>query len=204
MIGKNIKRFFRPLQNEEGSVIVVVLFILVIVTLIGISDTSNTVVELQIASNDQLQKIAFYNADSGIYGTPKLISNAVNTMLDPPVATDTGSIAPGIEYLPDDGSYVANTFYRQIVGFDAYDGGTNDISFAPGGIAVDVDVERRRQRNLVGSGTEFASGSEGMGSGSVGGVAIFYGMNANGTGPRNSASNLTAEYRKVIGVPGGL
>ena len=30
MIGKNIKKFFRPLQNEEGSVIVVVLFILVI------------------------------------------------------------------------------------------------------------------------------------------------------------------------------
>jgi hypothetical protein len=199
MTGKNIKRFFCPLQNEEGLVIVVVLFVLVILTLIGISATSNTVVELQIASNDQLQKIAFYNADSGIYGTPKLISSAINTMLEPPVGTDTDSIAPGIEYLPNDGS----TFYRQVLGFDPYDGG-NDISFALGGISVEVDVERRRQQNLVGSGTEFASGSEGIGSGSVGGVAIFYGMNANGTGPRNSASNLMAEYRKVVGVPGGL
>ena len=204
MIGKNIKRFFCPLQNEEGLVIVVVLFILVILTLIGVSATSNTRVGLQIASNDQLQKIAFYNADSGIYGTPKLISNAINTTLEPPVAADAGSVAPGIEYLPNDGSYVANTFYRQIVGYDAYDGGTNDITFAPGGITVEVDVERRRQQNLVGSGTEFASGSEGIGSGSAGGVAIFYGMNANGTGPRNSASNLMAEYRKVVGVPGGL
>lgn len=177
MTGKNIKRFISPLQNEEGLVIVVVLFVLVILTLIGISATSNTRVELQIASNDQLQKIAFYNADSGIYGTPKLISNTINTMLEPPVGTDTDSIAPGIEYLPNDGSYVANTFYRQVLGFDAYDGGTNDITFAPGGIAVEVDVERRRQQNLVGSGTEFASGSEGIGSGSAGGVAIFYGMN---------------------------
>ena len=124
MIGKNIKRFFCPLQNEEGLVIVVVLFILVILTLIGVSATSNTRVGLQIASNDQLQKIAFYNADSGIYGTPKLISNAINTTLEPPVAADAGSVAPGIEYLPNDGSYVANTFYRQIVGYDAYDGGT--------------------------------------------------------------------------------
>ena len=204
MTGKNIKRIFSPLQNEEGLVIVVVLFVLVILTLIGISATSNTMVELQIASNDQLQKIAFYNADSGIYGTPKLISNAINTMLEPPVAADADSIAPGIEYLPNDGLYVANTFYRQIAGYDAYDGGTNDITFAPGGITVEVDVERRRQQNLVGSGTEFASGSEGIGSGSAGGVAIFYGMNANGTGPRNSASNLMAEYRKVVGVPGGL
>jgi len=204
MTGKNIKRFISPLQNEEGLVIVVVLFVLVILTLIGISATSNTRVELQIASNDQLQKIAFYNADSGIYGTPKLISNAINTMLEPPVAADAGSVAPGIEYLPNDGSYLANTFYRQVLGFDAYDGGTNDITFAPGGIAVEVDVERRRQQNLVGSGTEFASGSEGVGSGSAGGVAIFYGINANGTGPRNSASNLMAEYRKVVGVPGGL
>ena len=204
MIRENIKKSFHPLQNEEGLVIVVVLFVLVILTLIGISATSNTMVELQIASNDQLQKIAFYNADSGIYGTPKLISNTINTMLEPPVGTDTDSIAPGIEYLPNDGSYVANTFYRQVLGFDAYDGGTNDITFGPGGIAVEVDVERRRQQNLVGSGTEFASGSEGIGSGSAGGVAIFYGMNANGTGPRNSASNLMAEYRKVVGVPGGL
>jgi hypothetical protein len=203
MIRENIKKSFHPLQNEEGLVIVVVLFVLVILTLIGISATSNTMVELQIASNDQLQKIAFYNADSGIYGTPKLISNTINTMLEPPVGTDTDSIAPGIEYLPNDGSYVANTFYRQVLGFETYDDG-NDISFALGGISVEVDVERRRQQNLVGSGTEFASGSEGIGSGSVGGVAIFYGMNANGTGPRNSASNLMAEYRKVVGVPGGL
>jgi hypothetical protein len=204
MTGKNIKRFFCPLQNEEGLVIVVVLFVLVILTLIGVSATSNTVVELQIASNDQLQKIAFYNADSGIYGTPKLISSAINTMLEPPVGTDTDSIAPGIEYLPNDGTYTANTFYRQVLGFATYDDGFKDISFALGGISVEVDVERRRQQNLVGSGTEFASGSEGIGSGSVGGVAIFYGMNANGTGPRNSASNLMAEYRKVVGVPGGL
>jgi hypothetical protein len=204
MIKRNLIGFFRPLQNNEGMVIVVVLLVLVILTLIGISAISNTTTELQIASNDQLQKIAFYNADSGIYGTPKLISNTINTNSEPPVAADAGSIAPGIEYLPNDGSYVADTFYRQVAGYDAYDGGTNDISFELGGIAVEVDVERLRQESLAGGGVEFASGSEGIGSGSTGSIVIIYGLDADGTGPRNSRSNIVAEYRKVVGMPGGL
>lgn len=196
--------FFDPLQSEQGSIIVVAMLFLVILTLIGISATSTSTVELQIAANDQLQRIAFCNADSGIYGTPKLISNTVDTMSEPPVAADTGSIAPGIGYLPNDGSYVADTFFRQVAGYDAYDNG-KDVSFAIGGISAEVDVERTGQQNLVGGGVEFGSGSQGIGAGAgAGGVAIFYDMDADGTGPRNSSANISAQYRKIVGVPGGL
>jgi hypothetical protein len=191
MARKNIKMFFHPLQSEQGSVIIVALLVLFTLTLLGISATTTSTVELQIAANDQLHTIAFYNTECGIFATPKLISNA-------------GSIAPGIEYLPNDGSYVADTFFRQVIGYDAYDGGTSDITFDSGGIPVEVDVERLGQQNIVGGGAEFASGSQGIGAGSTGGVAIFFGMDAAGTGPRNSAANIRAEYRKVVGVPGGL
>ena len=66
MARKNIKTFFHPLQSEQGSVIVVALLVLVILTLLGISASNTSTVELQIAANDQLHRIAFYNADCGI------------------------------------------------------------------------------------------------------------------------------------------
>ena len=61
MMRKLIDRF----KNEEGSVIVVTLLILSVVTIIGVSATTTTTVEQLIASNDQLQKIAFYAAEAG-------------------------------------------------------------------------------------------------------------------------------------------
>ena len=206
---KNIKRFFRPLQSDQGSVIVVVMLILVVLTLIGISASSTSVVELQIASNDHFHKIAFYGSYAGIYGTAKLISRTIDNNAG--ITSGFGTDAQGITYLitATDGTD-ATDFYEQLTGFNknqtgfdenGYDGGLEDVIFPVGSNNVDVDVQRLRQANVVGGGAEFGVGSEGVGAVSV---AIFYGVNTNGSGPRNSVSNLIAEYRKVVGMAGGL
>ena len=52
------------LHNERGSALVIALLMLVVLTLIGISATTTTTFELQIASNDKLARTAFYVADS--------------------------------------------------------------------------------------------------------------------------------------------
>jgi len=52
-----------PLNNNRGSALVVALLMLVVLTLIGISATTTTTFELQIAGNDKLYKRAFYAAD---------------------------------------------------------------------------------------------------------------------------------------------
>jgi hypothetical protein len=194
---------FSKNQNETGSVtIIAALMILVILTLIGITATSTTIVELQIAANDQFHEIAFYNADSGLYGSPKVISSVVNTSA--PVPVGGGTTATGVTYLAPTTSM---TFYRQIMGYAAYDGGSEDISFDPAGISTNVDVRRDREENIVGGSVEFASGAEGIGTGSTGGIALFYDMRSNGQGPpayNPSISRLGAEYRKVVGLAGGL
>ena len=195
---------FHSRQKERGSVTVVALLILVILTLIGVSSINSSKVELQIATNDQLHRIAFNNTESGIYGSAKLVSLTMSAMSEQPVGTDPDSVAAGVDYLPDDGSYVADTFFGQIAGFDAYDGGTHDLTYKKGGIPVEVDLQRLREMNLAGGATEFASGFQGVGAGSAGGVAIFYRIDADGTGPRLSSASLSAEYRKVVGVAGGL
>ncbi len=191
------------IQNENGSVTIIAgLMILVILTLIGISSTNTTVVELQIAANDQFSKIAFFNADSGLYGVPKVISAVVNTSAQVPVGGGTDAI--GVAYLAPT---TQTTFFQQVMGYLAYDGGTADVGLAPGGITTSVDVRRDRQQNIVGGSAEFAGGAQGVGGGSTGGCALFFDMRSDALGPpayNPSIAQLGGEYRKVVGLAGGL
>ena len=181
--------FFR---KEDGSVLVVALLILVVLTLIGISATTTSEIELQIAGNEKASKVAFYNADSGTYATPKLIRSCVADNLQPVVA--------GITYLD---TVPADAFYRQVWGYDAYDN-TADIRYTLGGNNVQVDVKRDRLEHIAGGMLEFGSGADGIGGGTSGGVAIIYAIDSTGQGPRSSEAVIIAEYRLVPGVAGGL
>jgi Tfp pilus assembly protein PilX len=51
------------LKNEDGTVLVVALIILVFLTLIGIAITATVEVEIQIAGNERLYKENLYNAE---------------------------------------------------------------------------------------------------------------------------------------------
>jgi hypothetical protein len=53
------------LKKDEGSVIVAAMLILVLLTIIGIAATSTSRTELNITSNTQLHKMAFFTAESG-------------------------------------------------------------------------------------------------------------------------------------------
>ncbi len=53
------------LKNENGSVIVAAMLILVLLTIVGISATSISNSELNITSNAQLHKMSFFVAESG-------------------------------------------------------------------------------------------------------------------------------------------
>ncbi|BBO80108.1 hypothetical protein DSCO28_06740 [Desulfosarcina ovata subsp. sediminis] len=194
---KNRRVFYFPMGNESGSVIVAALFILVMVTVLGLTASNTSTIELQIAANDQFIKMSFYNADSALYGTSKLISLAVNE--SGKINEGTGNDAPGLTYLST-ASDPADDFYRQISGIDQYDG-TFDVDFNAGGIDSQADARRDRQDYPAGSGVEFSSGSEGVGA-SV--VAIYYGIESSGFSNRNTTSDLSATYRKLVGVPGGL
>ena len=178
------------LTDEQGSILVIGLIMLAFLTIIGIAATRTTEIEIQVAGTDEYHKIAFYSADSGVYTTPKLISAAIDNAAVQAVASGS--------YTPDSGS-----FYREVLGFDAWDSAT-DVHYIMGDYQATVDVNRTGTKNLPGGGTEFASGAEGIGVGSAGGVAIFYDIDSFGTGPDSAQSRITAVYRKVVGVAGGM
>lgn len=182
------------LKNENGSVVVMALILLVLLTLLGLAVTRTTSIEMQVAANDNFSKIAFHNADSGTYVTPKLISDTVDQAM-PITGTDLGSIS----YL--NGTDGVN-FFRQVMGYDAYDS-SNDIQFQLDTNNVNVDVQANGQEIIAGSSAEFSSGAEGMGVGSTGGIALLFDMDSFGSGPWNAVSNIEAGYRKVLGAAGG-
>lgn len=54
-----------PANNESGFVLVAVMLMLLILAFIGITSTTTSNIELQIAGNDKTYKQTFYAADSG-------------------------------------------------------------------------------------------------------------------------------------------
>jgi Tfp pilus assembly protein PilX len=185
-------------NNENGSVIVVALFILVMVTILGITATNTSTLELQIASNDQFIKMAFYNADSAVSGTSKLISQRsteAGWLLQAPETMPRGSPTSP---LPQ--QILLTIFTARLAGYDVYTS-TQDLDFTPGGINARADARRVRQAHVAGGGAEFATGAEGVGPSAI---AIYYDVNTGGFSNRQTTSNLTAAYRKMVGIPGGL
>jgi len=55
----------RPLNNEDGYMMVVVLIILSILTVIATAGTNNAITEQRSASNEQIYELSFYAADTG-------------------------------------------------------------------------------------------------------------------------------------------
>lgn len=54
------------LTNEDGSVLVAALIILVLLTLMGMAATKTSTIEVQIAANESYHRLAFYSAEAAL------------------------------------------------------------------------------------------------------------------------------------------
>ncbi|MBT7696183.1 MAG: hypothetical protein HN737_02105 [Desulfobacterales bacterium] len=54
------------LKNEDGSVIIISMIVLVLITMLGIWSSNTSTIEVQIAANEKDQKLVFYAAEAGI------------------------------------------------------------------------------------------------------------------------------------------
>ncbi len=203
-----MKPLVKILGNEEGSMIVMVILILVIVTILGFSATRTSVLEQQIATNDQLHKISFYAAESGAYSASKLLSNCLN-FKGVPTGT-AGLTTTSAENAYDSNSLSFSTtpsdFYDIMMGYTTSTlDGTADATCQFNNSTASLDVARYgKSSSVVGGSAEFATAADGAGSGSTGGVQMHYGMNSTGSAGRGSGVTVNVTYRKVSGVPGGL
>lgn len=196
-----IKLLTPPGSNSDGFILVTAMWIMVIITIIGIALLRTTSIELLIAANDKFHKMAFYNADGGVSTAPKLIGRAIEADADPVELNITlfgvdGAVSGGMN------------FYNEIMGFveDAVptSTATPELLYTIDSDNITVNIDHDGSHLLVGGGAEFASGSSGVGSGSAGGVEIRYILTSSGTSLKNSQSEISARYRKIPGTAGGL
>jgi len=71
------------LVKEEGSILIVALIMLVLLTLMGISATTLTDIELQIAGNEMVSRANFYNAEAAAMENIQLLANTGDAITDP-------------------------------------------------------------------------------------------------------------------------
>lgn len=205
------------LEDQRGVALIFALVIMVVLSIIGASALMTSTVDVQVSGNTKVIREAFYLADGGIEMSPKLLGIIVKDRALPTFAETPSVLYDGLLY--DDNAnpsaYVTDTdqaitLLDKVMGYQTSDDSVNDTSDiamdrgSQGSIAV--DFTRIRSVYLSGGGTEFASGTEGVGVGGAASAAVIYDFASSattGTAPNTTESRIVARYRKVMGVAGG-
>ena len=73
----------RLVGNEEGTVLIIALLMLVLLTVIGISASTISNIELQVAGNEKFYKIALFAADGGTEAGAELLEKNIEARAFP-------------------------------------------------------------------------------------------------------------------------
>jgi hypothetical protein len=195
-----MKRRWCQMNNSNGGVTIAALLILAVLTIIGISSISTSNIEVQIATNDKVHKMAFYAADGG--------SELGTELLELNIACASGFASDDLP-ITTDITAVDRDFWMQAV-----------APAAPGDFPSDDDTVRDvlinnaggTHTNLsifgvtafgVGGAIEMAAGYEGKGKGAAGGgVSLLYQIFSQHLGLADSESVVAIEWRHNIGSEG--
>jgi len=187
-------------RNEPGSILVVSLIVLMMLTLIGISITTTTSIELQISGNEKLRKIAFYKADGGAEVGFELLEQNLGCAGGFTGTTITGNNSTqSVE--------VVNTTFWQDTNVDVPTVATRDFFFPSANAATvprtDITVGGNTQLS-TGSAIQMVSGYEGKGkAAAAGGAFVLYDMYSQHLGVNSSQSVIMVQWQHIIGQEGG-
>jgi Tfp pilus assembly protein PilX len=78
--GNKEMKSIRMIGNEEGSVLVLALIMLVLLTLLGIAATRTSEIEIQIAGNERTYKLNFFSADGAVMECCQRVDNGGTEM----------------------------------------------------------------------------------------------------------------------------
>jgi len=195
-----MKPIRHPIDNQNGSAMVIALIIMALLTIIGHLATRSTRLELQTATNDLRHKQAFYTADG--------ISEMAAELLEQNVACSTGftTLQRGglIEVMVDD--FWKNNLVANRLPSDA----VRDVRIPL--LPPNGPDDTQPHTNIVyggstgfgtGSALQIAAGYEGKGKSIAGGGAIMvFEQSVQHRGNFNSEACVQTQWRHVIGEEG--
>jgi Tfp pilus assembly protein PilX len=183
-----MKDTISPVNNEQGFVLVLALFMLTVCTMIGMAAMSTSTTELDIAGNERVHKETFYQAEasSAAVAEALLDKDAYGTWSDGDKFADLGlqgyiQINDGAFLIEDrDVDPEHGTAWNKNYQNDTIEA-VPDVSIRlTSQFNADVDVDKVAVRHISGSGAEFGSGAEGAG---VSAHKVIYNMDCIGTLP---------------------
>lgn len=192
-----------PITNERGSLLVIALIILMLLTVIGVAITTTASLEMQIAANDRLHKTAFYAADGGIDIGAELLEQNLGCSggFSEDAALGGGQRNVGSVRVTDltlwtntetDATVPSDT-NRQFYFPENYSGTQPHTNLTVGG----------NTKYSSGNAIQMAAGYEGKGKGAgAGGSYIIYDMYSQHLGTAGSQSIIHVQWRHVIGQEG--
>lgn len=211
------------IDNQKGSVLVVALLMLVVLTLIGISATTTTTFELQIATNDKLFKRAFYAADGATEMCGEVIEQNIderdwnnkitrgNLAVWRQTKKEDGTLvdlADGNLYLNRDDDLIPSTTDQTVSGLptdENYDliypltaVNTGTWTMIPDAAHTSMKVVGNTTLS-TGSAVQLIAGYEGKGKGaSAGGAWVTYDIRANRNDVRDTQARILLGWRHVL------
>ncbi|MDD5759001.1 MAG: pilus assembly PilX N-terminal domain-containing protein [Desulfobulbaceae bacterium] len=196
---RQIKRRIRdsgllcPLANEEGFVLVAAIMTLLVLIILGISSTTTTNIELQIAGNDKTNKQTFYAADGGTEVGVNLLEENVacpEGFAVQPLTIGTVEVVNRDFWLQETLAIPSNTM--------------RDIRLPANDAVPHTNITISGNTALShGSALQMIAGYEGLGKGTAsGGAAIMYDINSQHLGNNNAESTVYLLWRHVVGLEG--
>lgn len=180
-------------KNEEGSMLIVVVLVLMVVTVIGILSTRTALIEQQIATKDKIHKMTWHATDAVVDGLmPELIEQNI-------AERGFGSQTPPFNY--------GNTNDLDVYNSEFY---MNETCAIPSETNRDVEMSGLSQTTVdtvvygvtslsEGNAIQLPEGYHGRGKGLAGGGAqINFVIRGLGRGADNSQSRVSAGWRHVI------
>lgn len=186
------------LKNEKGSILFISMFILMLVTIIGIAATTTTDIEVNIGGNEKRQKQAFYAAEGGAETAIELVEQNIEEAGFDEAGTD-GEGQPYFEVGNVRGPLL--DFYRNDP--PNADSLGSPEAFFPKGYTGNEPHTNINVGGMVGIGTggaiQAAAGYEGKGKSSAGGGSFrLYDIYSEHKGERNSEARIRVQWKHVM------
>lgn len=177
-------RSYSRTKNEHGAVLIAALMMLVLLTLLGVSISSTSTMELEIAGNEMRYKENLYRADAAAMECAQILEETAE--ID--VSTEDDFIIPLTdgEDLEDQGWVRNDDFWEGLY----TDGGTDEFTPGTSDPVLDPNGNSRYVAVFIGlpAGEDFESGLREF---------TIYGRS---TGVQGSRSIVRMGYRRVGGM----
>ena len=184
-------KLLKVVQNESGSAMIFAILMLALLTIIGLSASSNTTLELMIAGNDKSHKQAFYFADGANEVGKELIERGIeergwSDQSGTEISLDKVHLLDKSFYLSDDlGDVVADADNRDAT-----------VDFGSGETALVVGSNTRLS---TGGAVQMVAGYEGKGKAAAsGGAQVIYDIRAQHESPNKSKVKIASQWRHLL------